>query len=72
MSSAVSGQRRIAEGQFTSTVYGLIRDLKYDEAIKILTGQLQHFPKNRAALSLIAYCYYHAQDFANAATLYDM
>eukprot|EP00698_Gefionella_okellyi_P013175 TRINITY_DN3593_c0_g1_i1.p1 TRINITY_DN3593_c0_g1~~TRINITY_DN3593_c0_g1_i1.p1 ORF type:complete len:652 (-),score=155.31 TRINITY_DN3593_c0_g1_i1:214-2169(-) len=64
-------QRRVAEGQFTKVIYGLINEQKYQDAVRILADELQNFPKNRAALSLIAYCCYYAQDFASAAQYYD-
>lgn len=59
------------EGQYTATIYGLIRDQKYSEAIRILTLELQNFPRSRAALSLLAYSYYHLQDFRSAAQCYE-
>jgi len=59
------------EGQLTNTVYSLIRDEKYGDAVQILTVQLQNFPRARAALSLLAYCYYHLQDFRSAAQCYE-
>lgn len=34
-------QSRIPDGQFTSTIYGYIKDQKYDEAITILQQELQ-------------------------------
>lgn len=39
-------------GSYTSTVYGHIRDQKYDQALKILQLELQNHPNSRAALSL--------------------
>nr|CCC89909.1 unnamed protein product [Trypanosoma congolense IL3000] len=63
-------QAKIQDGNFTATVYGYIRDHKYDEAIEVLLLQLEEFPKSRAAISLIAYCYYHVGDFAEAARMY--
>ena len=65
--SAAGGPRRIPDGQYTTVVYGLIKDGKYDEAVKILNPLLQQYPKSRAALSLLAYCYYFAQDYQNSA-----
>eukprot|EP01137_Pigoraptor_chileana_P006775 Opistho-2@51462 len=67
----MAGSVRIQEGQYTSTIYTLIRDHKYDEVVKILSVELQEFPKSRAALSLLGYCYYHMQDYANAADCYE-
>jgi hypothetical protein len=54
---------QIQDGQMTVTVYTLIREEKYQEAVTVLNNQLQWFPRSRAALSLLAYCYYQIQDF---------
>jgi tetratricopeptide (TPR) repeat protein len=59
------------EGQLTATIYGLIRDEKYAEAVKILLGQLENFPRSRAALSLLGHCFYQQQDFRSAAQCYE-
>uniref|UniRef100_A0A8K9VC24 Tetratricopeptide repeat protein 30 n=1 Tax=Oncorhynchus mykiss TaxID=8022 RepID=A0A8K9VC24_ONCMY len=40
-------------------------------AIHILSNELQKQMKSRAALSLLGYCYYHMQDFTNAAECYE-
>jgi tetratricopeptide repeat protein 30 len=64
-------QRAIAEGQYTATIYGWIKEEKYDDVIRTLQFELQNFPRSRAALSLLAYCYYFMQDFRNAATTYE-
>ncbi|XP_030591209.1 intraflagellar transport protein 70A isoform X1 [Archocentrus centrarchus] len=61
----------IKDGEYTATIYGLIKDGQYVEAIHILNGQLQKHTKSRAALSLLGFCYYHIQDFANAAECYE-
>ncbi|CAI5440264.1 unnamed protein product [Caenorhabditis angaria] len=60
----------IKDGEYTATVYGLIKDQKFIEATRILQYQNERDPKNRAALSLLAYCYYHTQDFSSAADCY--
>ncbi|EGT58244.1 hypothetical protein CAEBREN_29399 [Caenorhabditis brenneri] len=60
----------IKEGEFTSTIYGLIHEHKFNDAIRILQYQHERNPKNLAALSLLAYCYYYTQDFMNAADCY--
>ena len=62
---------QIAEGEYTSTIYGWIKDGEYDKAIQVLQNEMQNFPRSRAALSMLAYCYYYAQDFANAAKTYE-
>lgn len=65
-------QTQVQEGNFTTTVYGLIRDHQYEEVIEILTQQLEtNFPRSRAAMSLLGYCYYQLGDFANAAVMYE-
>ena len=57
------------EGQFTSYIYGLIKDQNYSEAIKILNSQLELNPRSRAALSLLGYCNYMSQNFVYAAEM---
>jgi tetratricopeptide repeat protein 30 len=64
-------QTQIQEGNFTSVIYGHIRDHQYDEAVELLTAQLEEFPRSRAAMSLMAYCYYHMGDFHSCARLYE-
>jgi hypothetical protein len=64
MASAFAGQ--VPEGQYTSTVYGYIKDKKYEEVVRLLSVELQNFPRSRAALSLLGHCYYMMQDFHNA------
>lgn len=59
------------EGTYTATIYGLIRDEKYAEAARVLSMELQNFPRSRAALSLLAYCYYYMQDFRSSALTYE-
>jgi tetratricopeptide repeat protein 30 len=59
------------EGAYTSLVYGHIRDGKYTEAVRLLTVELQSFPRSRAALSLLGYCYYKMQDYRSAAQCYE-
>uniref|UniRef100_A0A674CV83 Tetratricopeptide repeat protein 30 n=1 Tax=Salmo trutta TaxID=8032 RepID=A0A674CV83_SALTR len=49
----------------------MIKDGRYGEAIHILSNELQKQMKSRAALSLLGYCYYHMQDFTNAAECYE-
>ncbi|XP_065194085.1 intraflagellar transport protein 70A-like [Sycon ciliatum] len=63
--------RTLIDGQVTATIYGLIKNHMYSEAAEILQEKLQLYPKSRAALSLLAFCYYHMQDFENAAECYE-
>lgn len=64
-------QTQVQEGTFTATVYGFIRDQQYGEAVELLATQLEEFPRSRAALSLMAYCYYMLGEYADSASLYD-
>ncbi len=61
----------IYEGQYTSHIYGLIKDQNYDEAIRILNSQLEMNPRSRAALSLLGYCNYLSQNYLAAAEMYE-
>lgn len=58
-------------GSFTKTVYTWIRDGNYKQAISFLLEKQVLNPNSRAALSLLGYCYYHDQDFASAANIYE-
>lgn len=58
-------------GEYTSTIYGAIRDQRYNDAIEILQIELGNFPRSRAALSLLGYCYYRTGDFAGAVSSYE-
>ena len=62
---------QVAEGQYTETVYSHIKDKKYEEVIRLLSVELQNFPRSRAALSLLGHCYYMMQDFLNAVQMYE-
>lgn len=57
--------------QYTSTIYTAIRDQRYQDAISVLLIEFQNFPKSRAALSLLGYCYYRIGDFTTAAQSYE-
>uniref|UniRef100_A0A914VNJ5 Tetratricopeptide repeat protein 30 n=1 Tax=Plectus sambesii TaxID=2011161 RepID=A0A914VNJ5_9BILA len=62
---------QIKDGEFTSTIYGLIKDAKYAEAVRVLQHQLQFTPTSRAGLSLLAYCFFYTQEFVGAAECYE-
>ena len=59
-------QRRSALGSTTRALPSRAQD-----AIGVLSAKLLEFPTSRAALSLIAYCYYYCSDFQNALTHYE-
>ena len=61
---------RIPEGQKTKTIYNLINDRKYKQAIKILSQELQFCQKSRV-ISLLGYCHYMSGDFESAASVYE-
>jgi tetratricopeptide repeat protein 30 len=65
-------QSTLPLGQYTSTIYGAIKEHRYNDAIGILLLEYQNFPRSRAALSLLGYCYYHIGDFAAAAEYYEL
>lgn len=63
-------QAQVQEGTFTATIYSLIRDHSYAEAVNLLSTQLVEFPRSRAALSLLAYCYYMMGEYGQSANMY--
>jgi tetratricopeptide repeat protein 30 len=68
LSSVPTHLNQVSEGRLTFTIYSLIRKRKYAEVIRLLSPELQTRPTSRAALSLLAYCYYQRHDFLNAAS----
>ncbi|XP_028395432.1 tetratricopeptide repeat protein 30A-like isoform X2 [Dendronephthya gigantea] len=61
----------IKDGEYTSTIYSLIKGQKFAEATNYLSLELENHPKSRAALSLLGYCYFQQQNFENAAECYE-
>jgi len=64
-------EQTLPTGQYTSTIYTAIKEQRYNEAIDILQIELNNFPRSRAALSLLGYCYYRTNDFSNAVSVYE-
>lgn len=62
---------RIKDGEYTKTVYGMIKEQKYSDAIQVLTQIYESSPTSRAALSLLAYCNYFLQNYGEAAVFYE-
>lgn len=62
---------QIKDGEYTATIYKLIKEGRYGEAVQILSIELQKQFRSRAGLSLLGYCYYQMQDFVNAADCYE-
>jgi tetratricopeptide repeat protein 30 len=48
----------------------LINDRKYEQAIKVLSKELQFCQKSRV-ISLLGYCHYMSGDFESAASIYE-
>ncbi|XP_040289154.1 tetratricopeptide repeat protein 30A [Bufo bufo] len=63
--------QQIKDGEYTATIYKLIKEGRYGEAVQILSIELQKQYRSRAGLSLLGYCYYQMQDFFNAADCYE-
>jgi hypothetical protein len=61
---------QIPSGKYTTIVYSLIRDEKYQAVIDLFMSDLQTNTENRASNSLLGYCYYKLEDYANAGTWY--
>jgi len=61
---------RIPDGQKTKTIYTLLNEQRWDDAIRILSHELQFCPKGRVS-SLLGYCYYMKGDYAAAARIYE-
>mmetsp|Transcript_28198 Transcript_28198/g.47253 ORF Transcript_28198/g.47253 Transcript_28198/m.47253 type:complete len:668 (-) Transcript_28198:51-2054(-) len=70
--SSGGNQGKVSDGHYTSTIYTMIKDGKFVEVIKILERELQSFPRSRAALSLLGYCYYYVSQFAMSANMYEI
>ncbi|XP_063221805.1 intraflagellar transport protein 70A isoform X2 [Bacillus rossius redtenbacheri] len=62
---------QIKDGEYTKIIYTMIKEQRYQEAIQVLTSVLQTNSASRAGLSLLAYCYFYAQDFVNSANCYE-
>mmetsp|Transcript_33020 Transcript_33020/g.66612 ORF Transcript_33020/g.66612 Transcript_33020/m.66612 type:complete len:120 (+) Transcript_33020:188-547(+) len=58
-------------GSLTTTVYSYIKEGEYLNAIHLLEAQLDKFPTSTAALSLLAYCYYHLEEYDKASSMYE-
>jgi tetratricopeptide repeat protein 30 len=63
-------QTGIPDGQKTKAIYSMINEQRYDDAIKVLTHELQFCPKGRVA-SLLGYCHSMKGNYAQAARVYE-
>jgi len=70
--TSLSGRPPMAPpGGYTQTVYAYIKEGRYEEVVRILTHELDNFPRSRAALSLLGYSYYQLGNFPAAAAMYE-
>ncbi|XP_031833821.1 tetratricopeptide repeat domain 30 isoform X2 [Nomia melanderi] len=60
----------IKDGEYTKTIYTMIKEQRYIETIKLLT-LLDSYTSSRPCLSLLAYCYFYTQDFIASAQCYE-
>ncbi|KAL0893524.1 hypothetical protein ABMA27_013720 [Loxostege sticticalis] len=61
---------QIKDGQYTKTIYTMIKEARFEDAIKALNDAI-NFNPNRAGLSLLGYCYFRTQAFVEAANCYE-
>ncbi|XP_034839921.1 intraflagellar transport protein 70A isoform X2 [Maniola hyperantus] len=61
---------QISDGQYTKTIYTMIKESRYEDAIKSLNDAI-NFNPNRVGLSLLGYCYFRIQSFVEAANCYE-
>ncbi|XP_031785549.1 tetratricopeptide repeat protein 30A [Nasonia vitripennis] len=62
---------QIKDGEYTKTIYTMIKEQRYTETIHVLTVLLDSYSSSRPCLSLLAYCYFYTQDFLSAANCYE-
>ncbi|XP_076290193.1 tetratricopeptide repeat domain 30 [Lasioglossum baleicum] len=61
----------IKDGEYTKTIYTMIKEQRYTETIKVLITLLDSYNSSRPCLSLLAYCYFYTQDFLASAQCYE-
>nr|XP_003700209.1 PREDICTED: tetratricopeptide repeat protein 30A isoform X4 [Megachile rotundata] len=62
---------QIKDGEYTKTIYTMIKEQRYIETIKVLLALLDIYPTSRPCLSLLAHCYFYTQDFIASAQCYE-
>ncbi|XP_076645119.1 tetratricopeptide repeat domain 30 [Halictus rubicundus] len=62
---------QIKDGEYTKTIYTMIKEQRYTETIKVLITLLDSYNSSRPCLSLLAYCYFYTQDFIASAQCYE-
>jgi len=69
--AGINNPETLSNRQKTQYIYSLIREHKYSDAIEALQAELEKYPKSRPALSLLAYCHFHSQNFIEASNFYE-
>ncbi|XP_033226934.1 tetratricopeptide repeat protein 30A isoform X2 [Belonocnema kinseyi] len=62
---------QIKDGEYTKTIYTMIKEQRYTETIQVLSNLLDSHSTSRPCLSLLAHCYFYTQDFMAAAGCYE-
>jgi tetratricopeptide repeat protein 30 len=60
----------IKDGEYTTSIYTMIKEARFPDAVRLLQYELHRNPDSRAALSLLGYSYYNTQEFGLAAECY--
>ena len=55
---------------YSRTIYTLIGDENYNDALKILSNELNSYPESTAIHSLMGYCYFQQEDYQKACASY--
>lgn len=63
-------KNELRAGEYTNTIYTLINEQRYTDAISVLV-KIAESTNCRAGLSLLGYCYYHCQEYVEAANCYE-
>ena len=67
----ISASMALYHNTITSKVYSCIRDFDYKAAIETLQSVLLDVPRTRPLLSLLAYCFFHNEEYPKAAEVYE-
>lgn len=65
-----SKKHELRAGEYTKTVYSLINEQRYTDAIAVLC-KIPESTSCRAGLSLLGHCYFQCQEFIEAANCYE-
>ncbi|KAJ8674102.1 hypothetical protein QAD02_005364 [Eretmocerus hayati] len=71
MSTTFIHNIQIKDGEYTKTIYTMIKEQRYAETIHVLSILLDSYSSSRQCISLLAHCYFYTQDFIAAANCYE-